>query len=510
MKESNLIVRGICVNYVHLFVAFLSVFILTPIIIRYLGQTAYGLWAILYSIVGYFALFDFGLNTAVAKYTAEYRARDQRDRLSKLVSTTFAVFIGISCLIVLICIAMAPFIPGLFKIPEDLVSEGRTTFLIMGFNVGLILLAGVFGNIIYGHQRVDVWKIFSIIQLLANAVLTIVLLRSGAGLTGLAAASMASTMILISLYLLFLRRSEYGIVIDPRLADLKIFKETAPYSIRTFILGITNRLVHYTDYIVIGIFLGAASVAPYEIVYKLCFMATYLFSVVSSTMFPKFSNLYALGDAEGLRGLYLKTVKVSVAIMTPVAICLFFWGGEFIGLWVGPENFAGTEILFVLVLLNINHGIGSSAAALLQAIGKNREFVYSEVINAALNVGLSILLIKTMGLLGVALGTLIASWCTSAWFVPVLACKHSGLTVTAFIKQGLAPPLLVGVPITAIIWATKDSWPAAASFYTLAFCGLIVMSVYVALYLTFAMSKGEWQMYSRLLRRSTGAGDRQR
>lgn len=141
MQGKNLIIRGIYVSYLHLFVGALSMFVLTSIMIRCLDQTTYELWA-------------------VAKYTAEYRAKDQKENLTKLVSTTFTVFIFISCFIVLICIVIMPFVPGLFKIPGSLISEGKTTFLIMGFNVALMLLGGIFGNTIYGYQRVDIWKVF--------------------------------------------------------------------------------------------------------------------------------------------------------------------------------------------------------------------------------------------------------------------------------------------------------------------------------------------------------------
>ncbi len=499
MQEKRLIIRGIYVNYLHLFVGFLAVFILTPIMIRYLGQTAYGLWAVFYSSIGYFALFDFGMNTAVAKYTAEYRAKDQKENLTKLVSTTFTAFIFISCFIVLICIVITPFVPGLFKIPESLISEGKTTFLIMGFNVALMLLGGVFGNIIYGYQRVDIWKTFSIIQLIANALFTILLLRLGFGLTGVAVAYILSTLTLISLYLLFLHRSKYGIVVNPRLADAKIFKETAPYSIRTFLLGITNRLLNYTDYIVIGIFLGAISVTPYEIVYKLCFLATYSFSVISSTIFPRFSKLYALGDIEGLRGLYLKTVKVSVGIMMPVTIFLLFFGCEFINLWVGPGNFAGMKILLVLLLMNFIHVVGTPAASLLQGIGKNREFVYSEVINAVLNLALSIVLIRSMGLIGVALGTLVASLCTSAWFIPMLACKYTELPVKTYIKHSILPPLLVGVVVGGIVWIFKDNLFTANNFFYLGLNGILIVVVYIVIYLCLGSTREERKMYYRLL-----------
>lgn len=501
MSEQRLIIRGILVNYLHLATAFLSMFILTPIIIGRLGPTAYGLWAVFSSVVGYFVLCDFGMSTAVAKYTAEYRAKDQLADLTKLVSTTFAAALVISGLIIIICAVMMPYIPGLFKVSGSLISEGRATFLIMGINVALMLLGGVFGNIIYGYQRVDVWKTFSIIQLLVNGMFTVLFLQFGFGLIGVAVASILGTVALISLQLAFLRRSGYGISVNPKYADVKIFMRIAPYSARTFLLGITNRVINYSDFIVVGIFLGASSVAHYEITYKLCFLSTYLFSIISSTLFPRFSRLFALGDLEGVASLFLLTAKLSVAIMTPVAIFLYFWGGEFIGLWVGPGNFAGNSVLSVFVAMSFVHVLGTPAAALLQAIGKNEEFVYSEIANAVLNLGLSILLVRPLGLLGVALGTLVASLCTSAWVVPLLACRSAGLPKISYLKRAVLPPLLVGAVVAGIAAMVQSYSPATTSMFSITVKALGVAAVYSIIYLACASTQEEREMCSQQLQR---------
>ena len=104
MREKKLIIRGIYLNYLYLLVNFVLLFLLTPIILRYLGQSAYSLWVIFSSVVGYFNFFSLGMNVAIAKYTAEYRAINKQEDLNRLVSTTVVVFIFIGILIILICL----------------------------------------------------------------------------------------------------------------------------------------------------------------------------------------------------------------------------------------------------------------------------------------------------------------------------------------------------------------------------------------------------------------------
>lgn len=506
MSEQRLIIRGIFVNYLHLIAAFVSMFILTPMLVGRLGPAAYGLWAVFSSVVGYFVLCDFGMSTAVAKYTAEYRANGQSAQLTKLVSTIFSATLVICGLIIVVSAAAMRFVPELFKVSETLIAQGQAAFLIMSVNVALMLLGGVFGNIIYGHQRVDVWKMTSIIQLLVNVIFTALFLNLGFGLIGVAAASILGTTAMILLQLAFLHRSGYGISFNPKYADKEMFARIAPYSGRTFLLGVTNRIINYSDFIVVGIFLGASSVAHYEITYKLCFLSTYLFSIISSTVFPRFSRLFALGDSEGVARLFLLTAKLSVAIMTPVAIFLWFWGEDFIGLWVGPENFAGKDVLAVFVAMTFVHVIGTPAAALLQAIGRNEEFVYSEIANAILNLGLSVLLIGPLGLLGVALGTLLASLCTSGWVIPLLACRCAGLSKMSYFKQAVLPSLLAGVVVAGVAAAFRSYAPASASMFGIMLTALGVAAVFLAVFLAFASTDAERNMCYRQIQQHLGFG----
>ncbi len=500
MLERKLITRGIYINYLQMFVSLILGFVITPIIVRYLGKSAYGLWAAIGSVIGYFGLLDFGLNVSTVKYTAEYRARNEREILSKTISTIFVAFILIGVAIILACVGLAPFIPYLFHLTKDLASVGQIAFLIMGLNVALGLLATVFGNIIWGYQRVDIWRTFGIIQVIANVLFTILFFRLDFGLIGLVVASSLNILILMALYLLFLHRSNYGIVIHPRLADFRTLKRIGPYSIRSFILGLAYRICFRTDNIVIGIFLGVALVAPYSIAYRLCFIAMALISRIPEVLFPIFTNLYTLENIDSLQSLSLKMIKVSVAIFMPLGLFLAIFGHSFINLWVGKENFVGMNVLLVLIFMSFLYSFTSPAGVILQAIGKNKETMYASIVNAGLNLGLSIILVQKIGLLGVALGTIIGQLCTGSWIGPWLVRKYTGLQVKKFFLSGILPPVLVGIPVGAITWFMRNLFPSS-NFLYLGLKGVLIVVIYATIYLAIGVTKEERQMYFGLLPR---------
>lgn len=491
MKGTELIKRGVLSNYLHNLAGFGWVILLTPIILKFLGPMVYGYWAILTSLVSYFTLFNFGLLIATAKYTAEYRAKNDGVQLNKLVSSTLVAVIVLGIVLLFVSFVVSPFVPRLFNLTEELSATGKIAFILTGFNVGLMLLAGVFGNIIYGLHRVDVWQLLRTAQLLAYAVLTIAFLYLGWNLIGVLLALTASQFILIFLFRQFLKRDESKILILFNLASFKKLKEIAPYSIRSFALGLSNCILHYTSFIIIGVFLGAAMVTPYEIVFKLCFMATYLFSAISTTLFPKFAELYARDDMERLRKLFLYVSKLSLAIMTPLALCLLFFGFDFIKLWVGEENFAGYPVLVTLVIMTILHAVGTTSGVLLQSIGKNKGFMYSELVHAALNLIITLILVRMIGLLGVALGVVIANFLTTFWTSIYLLHKHIGLRVIEYIRVAILAPIFVGLLSGGIMWIIFDRLPRPSGWLSLSLNGMIMVVLYVILYLLVGVNKEE-------------------
>jgi O-antigen/teichoic acid export membrane protein len=500
MVENRLIFRGVYLNYLHLLVSMVSLMVLTPVLLRSLGQAGYGLWAVLSSIMSYFALCDFGMNTAVAKYAAECRALKQKEKLDEILSTTFFFLCVLGTVLILMCLGLSRFVPQLFGVGGAAAFEARSAFVLVGVNVALWLLGGVFGNLLYGYERIDVWKASSIAQQVVNFLLTLLFLQMGWGLIGVAVASISSTATLISLYVAFFSLARYDVRIHLRLVRQAVIREILPYSIRTFILGLTSRLLYYAHNIVIGILLGAARVTPYELAYKLCFLTTYLFSAISTTAFPRFSGLYAKGDIEGARTLYLNIVKVTLLIMTSLGLGLFFLGEFFITLWVGEGNFAGSDVLVLLIMMNVFHAIGTPAAALLQGIGRNKELMYSEILNAGLNVTFTIALVPRVGLAGAALGTLAGHLCSSFWVVLLLPCKCTKVALQHYLVSCVVPPLFCAAPAAVAGYAMMQKLPPPGNLLDLVLRGGGIATMYIITYLAVGATKEERQMYLRLVR----------
>src|SRR6202790_669635 len=68
---------------------------LSPYILHRLGDEAFGLWVLIFSITGYYGLFDLGIRSSIIRYVAKYSATDENDELNRLINTSLFTYSGI-------------------------------------------------------------------------------------------------------------------------------------------------------------------------------------------------------------------------------------------------------------------------------------------------------------------------------------------------------------------------------------------------------------------------------
>ena len=479
--QKRAIVRGFGLSYVEMAVLLFFSFYLTPFILKSIGPSAYGLWAALGSIIGYFGLFDLGMGASTVKFTAEYCAHNRGGDLNKLLNTSIVIYLILGLIITVISLIIAPLIPHIFHLQSDLSKAGIISFFIMSLSVIQSLITNIFQNFIFGHQRVDVMKTFSIVQIISNAMVTILFLHLGFGLIGVVCASLCTGFLILILDLIFIYRNNYGFSFSIKFFDLKTLQRIMPYSIRCFILSLTAQIIYRTSNIIIALILGIAMVPPYAILSRLTTIAANFCLKIQDGLFPSFSRLGAMNDYSSLRSLVIKNLNVTLGITVPISIFLFFFGRSFIVLWVGEKNFAGIGVLIILVAMNFLHSL-SPMYTILQALEKNKEVMYSSIIDAALNLFLSIILIQKLGFLGVALATIIAHVCTDDWVVIWAFCKYTNVSFKSILFTGILPPLIAGIPVGIITYLFLRIMLSNNSYIHLGIKGILICILYILAY----------------------------
>ena len=136
-------------------------------------------------------------------------------------------------------------------------------------------------------------------------------------------------------------------------------------------------------------------------------------------------------------------------------------GKTFISLWMGPQfsEIAGNvlQILMICQFLGVANG---TAGSVMMAIDKHKPVAKWAIIEAVLNFTCSIILVKTIGLYGVAWGTTVALTFVHLYFWPSYVRKVLEIPIHTYIVQGWLKMAACSVPYALLLAITDRYWHA--------------------------------------------------
>lgn len=492
-------IRSIATSYLSFAVNILVTLLLTPFLLYYLGQSGYGLWATWGSVLGYLGLFDLGLSYASTKFIAEYRAVNDVDRLNKFIATVFVAYLFLGGIVFSLIIFLSFYLGTFFHISPDQAGTGQFFFLIAGTNLALGLPLSLLSGVLFGYQRLDVLNLINVLGSFCSGFFSIMVLKIGLGLIGVAWVGFGINLFAAALKLFFIHRRLPQIRLRPGLFDSVVLKKTVAFSFYVFVISIGVQIVFNTDNIVISKFLGISAVAAYAIAFRLNYAAMQFVFKIADVFFPVFAELHVLREKASLKATYLEISKLSVAIAIPITIVIILFGENIIRAWVGQQNFVGMPTLAALAMLTLMHSFIHPGAVVLSGMGRIRTMTLFNVAEAVLNLAFSIALVLPLGVLGVALGTVIAQAFTNLWYIPSSAAREVELSLWRYIKEVFLRLMLVGIPVLAFGIFLSRLWPDA-DIIIVALFSLMLFLLYGLGFLILGITSKERSIYNRRIR----------
>src|SRR5437870_2114891 len=174
------IVKNVSSSWFGLAVNMLVRIFLSPFILHRLGDEAFGIWVLIFSVTGYYGLFDFGIRSSIIRYVSKFTATSDNEDLAKLINTSLFSYTCVGLLTLAITIAGSFYVDSIFKIPPAFLTTARWLFLMVGASVALGFPLGVYGGILEGLQRFYFLNLTNIVSTLLRALLIGTFLSSAA------------------------------------------------------------------------------------------------------------------------------------------------------------------------------------------------------------------------------------------------------------------------------------------------------------------------------------------
>ncbi len=461
MPRSRRIAQNVLSNWTALAITTLVGFFLSPFVVHHLGNLAYGVWVIIGSLVSYMGLLDLGLRGAVTRFVSKGVAQNDHQESGQAVSGALWIRLWISLAIIAAGAILSLGLHHVFVIPPALQQPARIAVLVTAVTVGVNLWCGVFGGVLVALHRYDLTSGVSIFQTCARAAGIVYLLRSGHGILALALWDLLTALVTNSALIFFCFRIYpqlkivFGSPGRPTLAKLW------NYSFYAFLINVAIQVTYYTDNLVVGAFLSPAAVTLYAIGGLLIGYARQIVSSMTTTFTPLASSFEAEGNYENLRRLVIHGTRAALIVSLPIEVALFFRGHSFIHLWMG-EQYAGPSgtVMRILLLSVVFASANTTSGGIVYGMEKHKRIAFFAIGEAIANFVLSVILVRRIGIYGVAWGTTIPSVLIELLLWPRFICKLVVMPVRTYLWQTWFRTALGIVPFAVACALAERYWPA--------------------------------------------------
>lgn len=488
----NQLKAGAVLNYAVLILNTLVNLLYTPFMLRMMGQSEYGLYSLVASVIGYLTILDLGFGNAIVRYTAKYRAEGKTDEQYKMFGMFLVLYIVIG--VIAFCSGLSLYfnVDNMFSDTMTAVEleHARVMMLILIFNLAFTFPMSIFGSIMSAYERFVFPKIINIIRICLNTAIMIVLLNMG-----YKAIAMVSLMTVFNVLTLIINYIYCKRVLHVKIKYGKFqwgfLAEVSVYSLWIFLNAIMDKVYWSTGQFVLGAVAGTIAVSVFAVAIQLQSMYLQFSTAISSVFLPKVTSMVTLNAKdEDLSELFIRTGRIQNLIMSFILFGFIVFGQQFVKLWAG-EGYSNAYYMALAFFISLYVPlIQNMGITILQARNqmKFRSLLY--IVLAFLALVFEIIFAKMWGGLGCALAVSIALLIGQGLIMNIYYQRVQHLNIVKFwkeiIKMDSIPFLLTAVAIYVTRYVINiDGWQMLG-------LGVIVYGLlYITLLIPFGMNSYE-------------------
>ena len=450
----NQLGAGVLMSYVGQALQILLTLFYTPVMRSILGQSEYGAYEIVFSVVGVLSLFTFGFSGSYIKYYSVCKKKEDSEReIARLNGLFMLVFTALGTLVLILGGVLYFNAEMVFggKITAGELALSRQLLLVMVVNCALNFPLTVYNNYIIAHERFIPLQVFNLFATVVNPCLSFPLLLLGFGSVG-----MVSAMLLVTVCRLLLSafycHSRLQMRFSFRHLQPGLLRSVWIFSLYIFIDSIVNAVNLGIDRFLLGKLIGTAAAAVYATGGQINTLYMSLSTTISSVFTPRINQMVADGDRDrGLSDLFVRVGKLQFAVLLPILGGFAVFGQRFIRLWAGEGYEEAFFVALILILGYTVDLIQNVGIEIQRAKGYQKYRSLINAVAAVLNLGVSIVLIRQWGAVGAAIGTAVMWLLSCGLVMNVFYAKVIKLDVLRFWREiarmacGMILPLALGL-----------------------------------------------------------------
>ena len=459
--------------------------IYTPVMIQILGQSEYGLYTLVGSVVSYLSLFSLGFSGAYLRFYSRYANKNDKVGIARLNGMFLVLFMVMSitafvCGMVLSCFT-GPIFGSNLTLEELEKAEILMRFLVV--NIAFTFPSSVMDSIISSQEQFLFQRIVTLVGIICNPFICLPLLFLGYGSVAVVAVTTLITftkLFVNSWYCL----KKLHIQFDFHHFNWGLLKEMAGFSFFLFLNMIIDQINWNLDKILLGRIAGTIAVAVYGVGGQLNSLYISVSTTISSVFAPKVNRIVSMNDDnKELTRLFIKIGRIQYIVMALILTGFIFFGEFFIQMWAGEGYEASYRIALLLIIPVTIPSIQNIGIEIQRAknMHKARSIVYLCI--AMINVLISIPCIFVWKEEGAAFGTAVSLFLGNGIFMNWYYHKKIGIDIISFWKNiirlscGLIIPIVIGGIVKNYIYMNNIMEYIISIYFSILFFNLLFIFI---------------------------------
>lgn len=458
---------GALLSYLQMAANMVVTLLFTPIMLRLLGTSEYGLYNTVSSTISMLSILNLGFNSSYIRFYSKYKSQNDQESIKKLNGLFLTIFMVMGIVAFLCSMYLAFNLDIVFKdgLTETEYKIAQTLMILLSFNLAVSFPSSVFKSIISAQERYIFLKLVHMLNTLCGPLVSIPLLFAGIRSVG-----MVAVLVL------------FHLIADVLLFYYAVTKCKARFAFGKIEKGLFGNLLFYTVFIamnmivdqinwnmgkvILGRYRGTMAVSIFSLGYTISTAYNMFSTSISGVFTPRIHKIVNTTTDRALRSntltaLFVKVGRIQFLILGLVSSGLVFFGKQFITqFWAGTEfseAYYVTLLLVIPVTIPLIQNIGIEVQ---RALNKHyfRSIVY--LIMALINIIISVVLCQTLGATGAAIGTAASLILANGLVMNIYYHKKCDINILEFWKnilsmaKGFIIPILSGLLLVRFIDTT--------------------------------------------------------
>jgi O-antigen/teichoic acid export membrane protein len=432
--------------------------LLTPYIIRKLGDERYGIWALAFALIEYVFLFDLGFRSAIVTFVSRYRVRGETERINEVINTSLGYLAAVAAFVMTAAFYLSGHGSKLFKITPGDQADFAFLIRLIGFTWATGIMSNIFQASLEAFQKFKVYSHILVLMMVIRSGGCATLLLLGHGLRAMGVLVVTGQFLGYTLMFITFWRAFPALRFSTRLFVPARWKEMAGYGVHSLVASFGSLTLNQGPPLIVGHYLPEAFVGYYTVPSRLLQYLVELTARIGFVTVPKTAELLAAGRTDQIIRLGIHINRYCLALFTPATTFLMVYATPLIERWIGPTYAVRSAPLLPILAVGIYLGVAGqfNSSQILFGMAKHGPYARSIVAEAVCSaIGIALVLPR-FGIYGAA--------CVVAGFMvlnrgmicPWILCHQLHFSYFRYMAGIYTRPLLSAIVIGALAVGMKS------------------------------------------------------